>query len=449
MQALAAAVDPAIELPPESAPLVTYSLLAACALVWVAMVATGVSPMEPAGEDLLKWGADYGPQTLAGEWWRAFTCIFVHIGVLHLLLNLWCLWDLGSLVERLLGRSSFLFVYLLAGLGGNAASLWWNPEVISAGASGAVFGLAGGLASILYARKLPIPQEIVKKKLSSVTAFIGYNVFYGLTRPGIDNAAHLGGLGVGLLLGLLVPLPAPAAVGEPQRRNAPVIFAAVALAVGGGFWYAASTHAGYGELEQGRQLMEAGQLDAAIEKLRAAAAQQPASAEAHFLLGQACMGKKLDEEAIRAFRRTIELLPQADGAHLNLGVLYLRNEQIDSAIASFRKAAAINPQMWQAHFNLGLGLGVKEQYAEAVAAFQKAAALQPQNPEVHGYLGRALLDAGQTDRAITSLKRATELKPDDADGWGVLAQAYARGGKQREALDALARQSQLRRAQPQ
>ena len=76
----------------------------------------------------------YGPLTLDGQWWRLLTCTFVHIGIIHIGLNMWVLWDIGQLVERLTGNVGFLLLYLLSGLFGSLASVYWNPEVLSAGA---------------------------------------------------------------------------------------------------------------------------------------------------------------------------------------------------------------------------------------------------------------------------------------------------------------------------
>ena len=84
--------------------------------VYVLMIALGVDPLNPNAIDLVEWGANFPPYTLKGEWWRLLTCAFLHIGVIHLLLNMWCLWDLGQLTERLFGQKYFLLHRLLSGL---------------------------------------------------------------------------------------------------------------------------------------------------------------------------------------------------------------------------------------------------------------------------------------------------------------------------------------------
>ncbi len=125
--------------------IVTPILVGLNVLVFIAMVVSGVSFIEPDTGDLIRWGASFGPYTLGAQPWRAFTCMFVHIGILHLLFNMWCLWSLGLLAERLMGNWNFLLLYLLSGLGGSVFSLWLHPQLVTAGASGAIFGVAGGL----------------------------------------------------------------------------------------------------------------------------------------------------------------------------------------------------------------------------------------------------------------------------------------------------------------
>src|SRR5690606_40325500 len=93
--------------------------------------------------------ANYGPHSLAGQWWRLVSCMFVHIGLLHLGVNLWALYAIGPLVERMLGHVGFVLLYFISGCLASFASVWFSPMVVSAGASGALFGLVGGLLGFL------------------------------------------------------------------------------------------------------------------------------------------------------------------------------------------------------------------------------------------------------------------------------------------------------------
>src|SRR5215470_8018482 len=186
---------------------VTSVLIALNVAIFGLMLAWGVDPMQPAIDSLIQWGANYGPKTTQGEWWRMFTCMFLHIGVLHLLFNMIALWNVGGFMERLLGSSGFLVLYLLAGLLGSVASVAWNPFVVSAGASGAIFGLYGGLLAFLVRHRGTTSQASLAALRSNTLAFVGYNLLYGVVQEGIDMAAHLGGLAGGFLCGFVLTQP--------------------------------------------------------------------------------------------------------------------------------------------------------------------------------------------------------------------------------------------------
>ena len=158
---------------------------------------------EPNVANLLEWGANFGPRTLHGQWWRLFTSMFLHFDVLHLGLNMWVLWKVGRLVERLVGSAAFAMLYIAAGLLGSVASLAWNPSVISAGASGAVFGVVGALFAFVATHRAVVPAELFRSLRGSLVGFLGYNLLFGLLIPGVDMAAHIGGLVAGAASGML------------------------------------------------------------------------------------------------------------------------------------------------------------------------------------------------------------------------------------------------------
>lgn len=196
---------------------VTPAIVLVCVVVYVVMVVSGVDPVTPDGQSLLEWGADYGPLTMNGQWWRLLTSTFLHFGVIHLLFNMWVLLSLGSLVERLLGNGGFAATFLFSGVCGSIASLAHDPVVVSAGASGAVFGIVGALLAFLVFHPQTVPSPVLKELRGSMTAFIIYNGLFGLATPGIDMAAHIGGFLAGGVCGLILgqPLTVTAA---PKRR---------------------------------------------------------------------------------------------------------------------------------------------------------------------------------------------------------------------------------------
>lgn len=169
-------------------------------LVFILMLISGVHILLPDNQDLLNWGANFRPMTLEGQWWRLFTACFLHIGILHLLLNMYALLYIGLLLEPYLGKTRFLAAYLISGIAASMTSLWWHDLTISAGASGAIFGMYGVFLALLTTNLLD--KSVKKALLTSIAVFVGYNILNGLKpNSGIDNAAHIGGLISGLIIG--------------------------------------------------------------------------------------------------------------------------------------------------------------------------------------------------------------------------------------------------------
>jgi rhomboid protease GluP len=166
--------------------------------LFLLMVISGVNVIIPDNVSLIKWGANFRPMTLEGEWWRLITNCFLHIGVFHLLLNMYALAYIGVLLEPRLGTSRFTAAYLLTGLCASVASLWWNDLTISAGASGAIFGMYGVFLAMLTTNL--IERAARRALMVSIALFVGYNLLNGM-KGGIDNAAHIGGLISGILIG--------------------------------------------------------------------------------------------------------------------------------------------------------------------------------------------------------------------------------------------------------
>ncbi len=213
----------------------TYLLVGINCAVFLAMVARGSSFWMPTLDQLMFWGADRPNNVLVyGEWWRIVTAMFVHVGILHLATNMWCLWNLGLLAEPLMGSFGLFAAYILTGAAGNLLSTFYNwvrpihdasgaPYFqAGAGASGAVFGIAGALIILLKSRMLPVPPQEVRKLRKSVIYFAAINLVIGLsinfgsgfTGVEVDNSAHIGGF----LCGLLFAAPMVPRIGSPRTE---------------------------------------------------------------------------------------------------------------------------------------------------------------------------------------------------------------------------------------
>lgn len=238
----------------------TYTLVGINCAVYLATLVSSGTLAGPAFEED-KWPFRLlcnGGYVLGGEWWRVVTSIFVHFGWIHIATNMWCLWNLGLLGEPLLGEFGIIAAYVLTGVAGNLLSVTFNQRlpgqdggVLSAGASGAVFGLAGVLLMLLRSPLLPIPQVELKKLRRSVWYFalINFVIDGGLwvahTRLQIDNMAHLGGFLSGLAFGVpLVPrIGAPRATFIRRRALAVGVGVFVLLLIAWGLraYYEAAT----------------------------------------------------------------------------------------------------------------------------------------------------------------------------------------------------------------
>jgi len=177
--------------------------------VFVLMVLSGAGFFSFRSDDLLAWGANFRPALDGAGSLRLLTSMFLHGGVLHLLMNMYGLLIAGSLLEPVLGSFRLMTSYLLTGLAGSIASVMFHPATVSVGASGAIFGLFG-LLLVTMAMGDPRVAALRRVFMTNVLVFVGLNLALGFMVPGIDNAAHIGGFLMGALLGFLIVLEARA-----------------------------------------------------------------------------------------------------------------------------------------------------------------------------------------------------------------------------------------------
>lgn len=204
---------------------ITLAIVAINLAIFVLGGFAGIGWMSGNAALLLDYGGNFAVATTDGQWWRLVSAMFLHSGLLHVAFNMWALWDAGRVAERLFGHWPYLALYTLAGLLGGIASINWQQDLVGVGASGAVFGVYGGLLAALLLRPDLLPGTVTKKLQASATVFIFYSLFNGFTHAGIDNAAHLGGLLAGALIGAALVMPA---------RRAFAATAATLVLIGGG-----------------------------------------------------------------------------------------------------------------------------------------------------------------------------------------------------------------------
>ena len=325
----------------------THVIVGINVAVFVGMALSGSSLLNPTSQQLLRWGANWGPLSLGSQPWRMLTSNYVHIGLIHILFNMWCLWNLGRLAESVLGRLNYVVLYTFCGLAGSLASLWWHPLSVGAGASGAIFGLAGAAIAVFYMGHLPIAKEALSGTMRSLLTFVGYNLFFGLT-PGIDNSAHIGGLVAGLAMGAALSkhiMVAPD-VRRQWARFTWIAMAAVLLLANVAIrrHYPQIAQLANPQVVQTRQLESAKRAllqrrpDEAIMQLQEVIRQQPDAPEPQFLMGEAYLMQHQPDQAISAFEEALRLDPKYAEAAEGMGEAYSKKGMKPEADAAFKKA---------------------------------------------------------------------------------------------------------------
>lgn len=209
--------------------------------VWLLNLLDGMSPLQPETADLFRWGASSASAVVRdGEYWRLVTATVLHGGLLHLALNMYALWVAGTQVCRWFGNGQFLLIYWASALGGSALSLHFSAQQsVSVGASGAVFGVLGALLAGVWQHRSRVPKTLVTQLLTSQGLFVFASLAQGFARPGIDNAAHVGGLLTGAAMAwLLVEVVDEQASAAQRRSRQWLATAAAALTVAGLVWAA-------------------------------------------------------------------------------------------------------------------------------------------------------------------------------------------------------------------
>jgi rhomboid protease GluP len=390
----------------------TIVLLAINIAIFIIMVASGVSWISPRTDQVLRWGADYGPYTLSGQYWRLITSMFLHFGIIHIFGNMWCLWSLGQLAEKLLDSLSLVALYLMTGVGASLLSLSWDPMRVSAGASGAIFGIAGALISVLYFGKLGLQPASVKKLLGYVVRFAFLNLLFGL-QGHIDNMAHLGGLVTGLVAGFFLARTFNAAPEEqPARRG--VVLAVSAVLVVLLFVPVISAKQYAVEFGKGEAALDHDDTAAAIPHLQKYVAARPDDPIGHALLGSALQQANRFDEATQEFERALAIHPDNPYVEVNLAKIYAYQKKTGKALELFKK-------------------GILRAEPDASAFYLYATALK---------------DAGRVTEAESNIRRALQLDPKDIDAHRLLAKILTLEGKNDDAAAEIGRVNQLTKEAP-
>ncbi|HEV7674166.1 MAG TPA: rhomboid family intramembrane serine protease [Candidatus Angelobacter sp.] len=380
----------------------TYVLLAVNIVVFIVMVASGVSFIDPKAGEVLRWGANYGPKTLSGQYWRLITSMFLHFGIIHLAGNMWCLWNLGQLAEKLVGSVTLLGLYLLTGIAASLSSLSWDPMRVSAGASGAIFGIAGALIAVLQFGNLGLPVEAVRKLRGYVLRFALLNLLFGL-QGHIDNMAHAGGLVSGLLMGFFIArtFNASPEASAAKRRRIMAVSAAIII----GLTVAVSRAKQFAvDLGEGVAALQQDNPTSAIPHLQKYLATRPADAYGHALLGSALQQANRLDEAEQEFERALAIAPDYPSVEVNLAKLYAYQKNTAKALVLFKKGISHREPDGDTDYYYALALKDAGDLGEAESVVRRAIQLRPKNLDAHELLAEILQMEGKKNEAAAEEK---------------------------------------------
>jgi len=400
----------------------TVILIALNTLVYLMMAFQGRSFLNFNSNILLNWGANAGTLTPNGQWWRLFTSTFEHGGLMHIALNMWCLYSLGWLAELLFGRSRFTLLYLMCGIGGSLASICWRANGLSVGASGAIFGIAGALIPAMLLHSNQQLRTLLKGQLTSIALFVFYNLVFGAAIRGTDNAAHVGGLLTGLVLGVIFPTGI-ARHGQRGQFRVALGTALMLLAFLGAGSFAKRHNAAYIENEQAVEAHQHGDEKAAIMHAKRAVALKPNDAHAQFMMGNLLIENHQYADAVAPFTTVTRLQPKDGAAFVNLCLAQRELKQLKDALANCEQGARLSPLDAISWFNLGRVRYELHDLYGARDALAKGVLLDPQDFDANLQYALMLIATGNTPGAVPYLQNAHNLRPKDEAVTRMLVQA--------------------------
>jgi membrane associated rhomboid family serine protease/tetratricopeptide (TPR) repeat protein len=445
----------------------TLVLLALNIVVFLLMTAAGGSQNS---QVLLDFGASYAPYLRRGEYWRAVMPMFLHIGWLHLAVNSYALYILGPILERVYGYGRFAGIYVAAGIGSSLLSMSLSNNV-AAGASGAIFGIAGAMLVTGYLHREAIPPHWGRAFGWGILPFIVANLAFGFSVRGIDNWGHLGGLISGTLLGLFIappcgpepgmrwsalreptgggpprqelapagtyerPAPHPAlqegAPGRPRSAGGGIVVlpvAVVALAMAATLDHYRTSRAVTRLLQEGVRLRAAQQSDQALQRFQEAARRAPRDERPHEQLAALYLEQKQLDKAIQEYQEVARLLPGDERPHEQLGAVYLEQKQFDKAIQEYQVAVRLTHGSPGAQLGLGLAYRLKGDLPQAQRIFEGVLGKNPRTAEGQRLLADLYAEQKLYAEAIQHYQQALRLAPDDAVVHNNLAWLYATSG---------------------
>ncbi|HXX23291.1 MAG TPA: rhomboid family intramembrane serine protease [Terriglobia bacterium] len=373
-------------------PVFTLVILGINVVVFLLMTFAGGSTNP---EVLLDFGASFSPYFRRGEYWRLVMPMFLHIGWLHLIVNSYALFILGPILERVYGYGRFALLYVAAGMGSSALSMSLSRN-IAAGASGAIFGIAGAMLVAGYLHRELIPPRWGRVLGRGILPFIVLNLILGFWIKGIDYWGHLGGLLTGMVLAALIPPPAhdpTLQFSDTQPSQAIIVLPVIVVALA-----MASTAQHYAASRDVTRLLREGERFRAVHQ---------------------------DAKALERFQAAAQRLPRDEHPHEMMGALYLREQQFDKAIQEYSEAVRLSPGAPEAELALGVAYRMKGDLPKAQQAFETALGKNPATAEGQRLLADLYAEQKLFAEAVQHYKQALQIEPQSAESHNNLAWLYA------------------------
>ncbi|MBK9143024.1 MAG: rhomboid family intramembrane serine protease [Candidatus Melainabacteria bacterium] len=427
-------------LKPQKAPFATYLLIAANIAVYIAMcvASRGDGIFQPSSALLLEYGANYSPFTLNHEEWRLFTCFFVHIGLIHLTMNMSVLFLIGRICEGLFGRIRYLLVYLLSGLGGSLLSVIANPDSLSAGASGAVLGLMGAFLAFVRTYRDDVGEGMYRDAVRSSLMYLAVCTIFGFAVHA-DHAGHFGGYIAGFLFGTtLVPVN--------DGKGKPLLDILVFLLLLGGMF-------GIYHLTWSGKLDWSGRVLAAraiglqdLDKWKEAESLWRKRLDGfgpskETYDGLTICREKLGDykEALRFKKLAIEQGPVTDRDRQDLATLYYTLGDYRKVIEIESKILEKNRDFVQGRFLRACAWFEEGRTDAALAEFDKLEKDAADHPRLLAYGADMAMEGGRFEQAVRLGLLAEKDNPSDVDVLLILARSYAGLKDEKKAREYLAR----------
>jgi membrane associated rhomboid family serine protease/tetratricopeptide (TPR) repeat protein len=456
-------------------PTVTIGLIAINVVAFLAMMLGGTSWLQPTKEQLLRWGANYGPLSLSDQPWRMLTSLFVHLSWIHLFVDTLFLYPLGRTAERIYGKNTFLLLYLSCGLAGGLFGLWFRPELITTGASGAIFGIAGCLAPVSWPTKHVPDDQVLKATWRLIYAgliVLNLSIYGGHATA---SMTALGGMVAGVILGFALRPKLNSGTDQPRA----LVFLVALVVLFGGTQLVRHATVYLVRRERGISAYTEGDYDSAVRELESAVRERPADAYAQAVLGEAYLHSYEYYEAEAPLKQAIAISPQysyasqalaydqlvkqglasydsgdydaaipdlrsATGTRPNdayaqflLGSSYLQRDNYDQAEAPLKQALTLSPRYADAEEALAYIHAVTDRNEDALKEYADVVQQDPDNESARLGMGTALENLQRYEEAITVFNEAVHRRPDSADACYSLGAAYADAERYTEAVASL------------